>query len=196
VNPLWLNIACTLFVCFLVPVNWHQYGPANFLWFSDIAMFMLVPALWLHNQLFASMAAVSVLLPEIAWNLDFFFRAATGKKGIGLSNYMFDHRIPAWIRAVSLFHVWLPVLLVWLLYRFGYDSRALICQTLVAIIVLPLSYALGDSKANINWTYGFGDKPQEAMPPRLFVVVMIVAFPVLLYLPTHLLLLRLFPVVH
>ena len=37
--PLWLKVACTLFICILVPVYWIQYGPGNFLWFSDIALF-------------------------------------------------------------------------------------------------------------------------------------------------------------
>ena len=195
-SPLWLKIACALFVCVLVPVNWYQYGPVNFLWFSDIAVFMLVPALWGDNRLLASMASLAVLLPEIAWNLDFFVRLTTGKSGIGLSGYMFERRIPLWIRAVSLFHVWLPPLLVWMLSRLGYDRRALLWQSVVAAIVVPLSYALGDAKANVNWVYGFGDQPQSRLPPRVFAFVMTLAFPVVLYLPTHLLLLKLFPGAH
>ena len=192
VNPLWLKLVCTLSVCILVPVNWYQYGPANFLWFSDIAAFMAVGALWTENSLLASMAALSVLLPEIVWNLDYFFRVATGNKGIGLTNYMFDARIPLWIRNVSLFHLWLPPVLIWLLYRLGYDSRALLWQTLVAAIVVPLSYVLGDSKENFNWVYGFGDKPQGIMPPPLFAFLVTVAFPLVIYLPSHFLFLRLF----
>jgi hypothetical protein len=139
------------------------------------------------------MAALAVLLPEVAWNLDFFFRVITGRKGIGLSSYMFDARISPWIRAVSLFHVWLPILLVWMLYRYGYDHRALICQTSLAAIVVPLSYLLGDSKANVNWVYGFGENSRTAMSPRLFALMMTAAFPLVIYLPTHFLLLRLFP---
>jgi hypothetical protein len=193
VNPFWLKLSCSLFICLLVPVNWYQYGLVNFLWFSDLALFMAGMALWTDSHLLASMAALAVLFPEVAWNLDFFFRLTTGRKGIGLSAYMFDARISLWIRAVSLFHVWLPVLLVWLLYRDGYDSRALLWQTLLAAIVVPLSYLLGDSKVNVNWVYGFGEKPQTAMPSRLFALMMTVAFPVVIYVPTHFLLLKLVP---
>jgi hypothetical protein len=191
-NPLWLKVACTLFVCGLVPINWRQYGPVNFLWFSDIAVFMLVPALWWDNRLLASMASLAVLLPEIAWNLDFFYRLATGRKGIGLSNYMFDPGIRLSIRAVSLFHVWLPPVLIWMLYRLGYDPRALLLQTLIAVVVVPLSYALGDARANVNWVYGFGDDAQTMMRPALFASLMTLAFPLVLYVPTHFLLLRAF----
>ncbi len=79
-----------------------------------------------------------------------------------------------------------------MLYRCGYDSRALICQTLLAAIVVPLSYLLGDSKANVNWVYGFGEEPQTTVPGRLFALMMTAAFPLVIYLPTHFLLLKLF----
>lgn len=51
VIPLGLKIVYTLFVCELVPIYWRQYGPDNFLWFSDIALLAIVPALWLENAL-------------------------------------------------------------------------------------------------------------------------------------------------
>ena len=71
--PLWLKITYTVFVCVLVPVYWRQYGPTNFLWFSDIALLALVPALWLESPLLVSMMALAVLVPELAWNIDYFF---------------------------------------------------------------------------------------------------------------------------
>jgi len=114
VNPLWFKIAYPLFVCFLMPIYWRRYGPVNFLWFSDIALLVTMPALWLESPLLASMMAVAVTLPELAWNLDFFVRLTTGATFMGLSSYMFDRNIPLFIRALSLFHVGLPLLLVWI----------------------------------------------------------------------------------
>ena len=122
--PLGLKIVYTLFVCTLVPIYWRQYGPANFLWFSDIALLALVPALWLENALLVSMMAISVVFLEALWNLDFFFRLATGKSLIGLSAYMFDPKIALLIRSLSCFHIILPLLLLWTLHRLGYDWRA------------------------------------------------------------------------
>jgi hypothetical protein len=61
VIALGLKIVYTLFVCALVPIYWRQYGPANFLWFSDIALLALVPALWFENALLASMMALAVV---------------------------------------------------------------------------------------------------------------------------------------
>jgi hypothetical protein len=137
VIPLDLKIIYTLFVCALVPVYWRQYGPANFLWFSDIALLALVPALWLENTLLVSMMAISVVFFEALWNVDFFFQLSTGKSLIGLSAYMFDSKIPLFIRGLSCFHIVLPLLLLWTVHRLGYDQRAFVWQTLVALVVLP-----------------------------------------------------------
>lgn len=190
--PLWLKISYTLFVCALVPVYWRRYGAANFLWFSDIALLVTVPTLWLESSMLASMMALAVLLPELAWNVDFLVRLVTGARFIGLSAYMFDRSIPRSLRALSLFHFGLPLLLLWMVHRLGYDERAFIAQTIVAMIVLPLSYHSGTPGENINWVYKFGERPQTRVPPIWYLVFVMLMFPLGIYLPTHFILDRLF----
>ena len=190
--PLGLKIIYTLFACVLVPIYWRQYGPTNFLWFSDIALLALVPALWLENALLVSMLAVSVVFFEALWNVDFFFRLATGKSLIGFSAYMFDPKIPLFIRGLSGFHIVLPVLLLWAVHRLGYDQRAFFWQTIVALVVLPSSYLVSNPHENVNWVYGFGQNPQKIMPAPLFVILLMLLFPLVIYLPTHLLFARIF----
>jgi len=112
VIPLGLKITYTVFVCALVPIYWRQYGLANFLWFSDIALLALVPALWLENALLVSMMAISVVFFEALWNVDFLVRLLCGKSLVGLSAYMFDPKIPLSIRSLSGFHIVLPLLLL------------------------------------------------------------------------------------
>jgi hypothetical protein len=192
VIPLGLKITYTIFICALVPIYWRQYGPANFLWFSDIALLALVPAFWLENALLVSMMAVSVVFFEAVWNVDFFVRLLTGKSLIGLSAYMFDPKIPAFIRGLSCFHIGLPLLLLWTLHRFGYDQRAFVWQTVVALVILPISYLVSNPQENVNWVYGFGQNPQRILPGPLFVILSMLLFPTVVYLPTHLLFARIF----
>jgi hypothetical protein len=64
-------VAHTAFVTILVPTYARQYGPGNFLWFSDVALLTSVPALWLESPLLASTQAMSVLVPESFWFVDF-----------------------------------------------------------------------------------------------------------------------------
>ena len=189
---LWLKIVYTLFICVLVPVYWVRYGPGNFLWFSDIALLTTAAALWLESSLLASMMAVSVVVLESVWIIDFLIGLIAGSSVIGLSAYMFDSKISLPIRALSLFHIAMPVILVWLLHRFGYDRRALIAQTVLAWIVLPASYFLTSPSQNINWVYGPGNGPQKWMPAPLYLILLMLAFPLVLYLPTHFLLKKLF----
>lgn len=187
-----IKIAYTAFVAVIIPVYWRCYGWRNFLWFSDIALFVTGAALWLESPLLASMMAVAVLLPELLWNVSFFARLVFGVRATDLAGYMFDVRRPLFLRALSLFHIVLPVVLLWMLRRLGYDSRALVMQTVVAWIVLPLTYAvLRPQDENINWVRGFG-RQQRWVKPRTYLALLMFAFPVCVYLPTHWMLRTLF----
>jgi hypothetical protein len=84
-----------------------------------------------------------------------------------------------------LFHVALPILLGWVLYRLGYDRRAFFWQTLVALVILPVSYLVSNPSENINWVYGFGEQPQTILPRPVFVLLLMLAFPLVIYLPMH-----------
>ena len=190
--PLWLKIVYTLFLCVLVPVYWTHWGPRNFLWFSDIALLTTGAALWLESSLLASMMLLAVGLPELAWNVDFFTRLLSRRQVFGLSQYMFDRTKPRYLRGLSLFHVALPLLLVWLVHQLGYDRRALAFQTLLTWIVLPVTYWLTDPAENVNWVHGPMSRPQRWMSPRLYLVLLLVLFPLVLYGPVHLVLGTLF----
>jgi len=48
----------------------------------------------------------------------------------GVSNYMFDPKFSHFSRGLSLYHGWLPFVLLRALSRLGYDRRALLLQTL------------------------------------------------------------------
>ena len=187
-----LKLTYSIFVAWVIPIYWKQYGPANYLWFSDVALILLVPALWLESKLFFSALAVSVVLLELLWNVDFFVRLLTRSQLVGLSDYMFDSTISRSIRALSLFHVLLPAILIWYVYRLGYDSRAFLVQTFSAWVVLLLSFFLTKPKDNINWVYGFGKKPQTRVPKVIHLLLLMLGLPVLVYLPSHLVLKRLF----
>lgn len=186
--PLWIKLSYTLLVCVIVAVYAVKYPLANFLWFSDIALLGTVPALWLESSLLASTMAIGVLLPEVLWNLGYWMQLVTGKRISGLTDYMFDAEQPLYLRALSLFHVILPILLLWLVFELGYDKRAWMAQTALAWVVLPLTYGVTDRKLNVNWVFGPGNEPQQRMPPLLYLGLSMIVFPLVIYLPTHLLL--------
>lgn len=189
--PLWATLPFTLLVLVIVPVYWVEYGPENFLWFSDIALFVTAYCLWTGNRLLYSMMAVGVLPLELVWTIDIL----TMGEMFGLAAYMFDERYPLWLRALSLFHVPLLAILVWMLVRQGYEPRALGAQTLLAWIVLPTSWLLTDPQGaagNVNWVHGLGPDVRELFSPVAYLLAYMALLPLLVYLPSHLILRRLF----
>jgi len=186
--PLWLKIGYTLMAAVIVPAYWRAYGPVNFLWFSDIALLSMAAALWLESRLLASMMAVGVLPMEIAWLADFL----AGGKLLGIAAYMFGKgNPPLYLRALSLFHLALPPVILLMLMRHGYDHRALPAQIALALVVMPLAYRFSPAEENINWVFGPAG-PQTTIPPLAYLALWLVAVPLFIYVPMHLLLGRVF----
>src|SRR5215831_9023963 len=69
--PLWLKIAFTAFMAVLVPVYWANYGPTNFLYFCDAALFITLIGVWLESPLLISMCAVGIIGSQTLWVIDF-----------------------------------------------------------------------------------------------------------------------------
>jgi hypothetical protein len=178
--PIWLKIAYIAFVPFLIVVYWPRYGPSNFLWLSDIALFFTAAAVILESPLLASMPAVGVLPLEIFWTIDFILFGR-----FGLTSYMYDPKYPLWLRGVSLFHLALPPTLLWMLWKFGYDPLAFPAQVLLTWAALLFCYAFTDPEKNINWAFGPGEKPQRKISPRLYFAILMVFIPLCVMTPMH-----------
>jgi hypothetical protein len=191
--PVWLKWTYTAFVALIMPVYVRQYGWRNFLWFSDVALIVTVPALWFERPLLAGMQAVSVTVPEAGWTLDFLARLLFRLRLIGLADYMFDRKIPRPVRALSLFHLWLPPLLLWTVGRLGYDRRALRAQTLATWTLLVTTYRITDPADDINWVYGLSGSPQRRMRPRTYLLLVMALYPVAFHWPAHLAFMHVFP---
>jgi hypothetical protein len=194
--PLWIKLGWTLWVAVWVPLYWSHYGPRNFLWFCDLGNFMILVALWTESAVVFSWQACSVLLVQILFTFDLLARAVTGFHPIGGTGYMFNDdgsNIPVGMRLLSLFHVATPPLLIFALKRLGYDRRGLYCQIATAAVVLPICWLGWNEKVNLNWVWGPFDRPQYLIqPPWLYLLVCLAAYPLILYLPTHLVLSRVF----
>ncbi len=179
--PLAAKIAGAAFLAVLVPVYLHTYGLNNFLWFCDSALILTVAGMWLESSLLVSMCAVGILIPQGVWLADFGSHLL-GFHLLNLTAYMFDPRIPLFTRSLSLFHGWLPLLLIWLLFRLGYDKRALPAWTAAAAGLSLVCYYFtppaGSHPAdpnlpiNLNYLYGFNDQqPQHWVNQNLYVVL-------------------------
>ncbi|RYD35644.1 MAG: hypothetical protein EOP87_07000 [Verrucomicrobiaceae bacterium] len=200
--PLWLKIAYTGFLAVMIPVYWINYGPTNFLYFCDVALLLTLVGIWKEDALLVSLPAVGILLPQVLWCADFLVELFGGKL-TGMTGYMFEEHRSLFLRGLSLFHGWLPFLLVYLVWKLGYDKRALLGWSvtcvglcLTAYFLLPPAGAeLADPKIprNINYVFGMDDaKPQSWMPPLAYLGTWIAALTGIVFIPTHFLLRKLF----
>ena len=146
------------------------------------------------------MAAVGILVPQMLWCLDF-ATELTGMHLMRMTSYMFDHNSPLHLRALSLFHGWLPFLLFYLVVRIGYDRRAFVAWATLAVVLCLIAYfflppagVVLESKLiprNVNYVFGADDaKPQTWMPAGAYLVTWITALTSLAFFPTHLFLKR------
>lgn len=193
--PLWVKIAYTAFVAVLVPYYWKTYGPTNFLYFCDVALLMTVAGLWQENALLVSIPTVGIIVPQAVWMADF-LGSAVGVPLLGMTAYMFDDQLSLFARGLSFFHFWLPLLLLWAVWRLGYDRRALVwwtvlawCLQLVCYFAMPAPPAPPDDPnvpVNINYVFGLNEAgPQTWMAPGAFLALMMIGLPLLIFLPTH-----------
>jgi hypothetical protein len=201
--PLWLKLIYTAFMAVLVPVYWYYYGPTNFLYFCDVALILTLVGIWRENALLISMCAVGIVLPQTIWVIDFVGQIF-GVTILGMTEYMFKDTSRL-LRGLSLFHGWIPFLLIYLVWRLGYDRRALLGWTVLAWALILICFFFmpppnpdpGLTPVNINYVWGPSDyAAQTWVSPALWVIGLMVGMPLLLFAPIHFLLARFAPKAH
>ena len=198
--PLVFKLAYTAFMAVLIPVYWYYYGPTNFLYFCDVALIISLVGIWLESPLLISMCAVGIMIPQALWVIDF-VAGVFGFQVTGMTTYMFNSNNSLFLRALSLFHGWLPFMLVYLVWTIGYDRRGLPAWTGLAWVLLLVSFFLmppprpdpGLTPVNINYVWGPSDlAAQTWVHPYVWIAGLMIALPVI-FLLTHLLLVRFAP---
>lgn len=183
--PLWLKIAWTIWLMVWFPLYWKQYGAQNFLFFCDLGNLLLTLGLWLESPLIFSWQATGLLLFQTLYTIDLAGTLISGSHVFGGTEYMFDPNIPLSIRLLSLFHVVTPPLLLWSLWRLGYDRRGWLCQTLMCWVVVPINY-FWRPQYDVNWARGLFFREQHTIPGPLYLLAYLIAVPLFVYFPTHL----------
>jgi hypothetical protein len=199
--PLALKLIYTAFMAVLIPVYWHYYGPTNFLYFCDIGLILTLIAIWPENALLISMCCIGILAPQAFWVIDFLVNTG-GFSLTGMTDYMFEPDHSLFLRLLSLFHGWLPFLLVYLVWKTGYDRRAFWPWTTLFWAVLLICFFFmppptpnpGLTPVNINYVWGMRDTAaQTMMPPIVWFAALMIGVPLFVFMPTHFILSQTLP---
>ena len=190
--PLWVRWASLVWLAVWVPSYALYWGWANFLHLCDVAVLLTCIGFTRSDVLLLSSQAVSSLIGDLLWCLDAGWRLFAGRHLTGGTEYMWDTRFPLWVRLLSLFHVVLPMLLLAALRRAGYDRRALLLQSGIAMVLLVVSRFLGPTQ-NLNYAFADPIFHRAFGPAPVHLALIFAAFLGIIYCPTHVLLARAFP---
>lgn len=183
--PLWLKIGWTIWLIAWAPLYWRQYGAQNFLFFCDIGNVLIGIGLWLESPLIFSWAACGLLVFQILYSIDLIGALLINRHLIGGTEYMFDAGLPLLVRVLSLFHVATPPLLLWAIWRLGYDPRGWKLQTVMMWVVIPINY-FWRPQYDVNFARGLFFHEQHAMPGCAYLLLYLTVVPLCIYFPTHL----------
>ena len=182
--PLWVKVAWSVFVLVWAPLYWRQYGPQNFLFYCDLGNLLILAGLWLESRLIISWQAVGLLVFQTLYAVDLLAALVLHRHVFGGTEYMFDPAIPLFTRILGLYHVVVPVLLLWAVRRLGFDWSAWKWQTVLLLIVVPINF-FWRPEDNVNFARGIGHE-QHMIPAWLYLIGYLIVVPIVIYWPTHL----------
>ena len=214
--PLWLKLAYHVWLLGWLVVAGKYYPYAHFFWLCYLGNVVVGIALWTENNLLFSWQCLSLFFVDVFWTFDVSMRAFSVYSdrlfghtilhydSLFGTGYMFDPDIDPVRKYISLFHMLMPVVFFWGMYRFGYDRRAIWLQLLTIAIVFPLTYWIslnvGDVQHNIadniNWVFGLFGKPQDpavtGVSRQQFLLIALMIYPIVMHIPSHFLLTAMF----
>lgn len=189
--PAIVRWAALVWLAVWIPAYWHAWGLSNFLHLCDLAVFLTCIGLWTSNSLLLASQAVSSIVVDLIWTADAASTVFSRRPLIGGTEYLFDPHVASWIRSLSLFHIVLPLLLLWAVWRVGYHKAAWALQTAIVVATMIASRFTIPAQ-NINYVFSDPFWHRQLGPAPVHVLLCILAMAVVVYLPTHLILLRVY----
>lgn len=168
------------------------WGFDNSVQLCDIAVVLTVLGIWTGSSLLISSQAVGSLLINSLWTFNLLWRLLFGVFLLGGSEYMLDSQYPLWLRLLSLYHVAVPIVLLWALRRTGYDPRGFLLQATISVPVLIASRSISPER-NFNFAVTDPLLHISFQPAALHLAIILFCLIAILYWPVHRLLLRVLP---
>ena len=159
------------------------YGFGNFVHLCDVAVILTCVGLWRGSPLLLSMQALNILI-DLAWDLDLGWRLLTGRHLLGGTEYMWDPKYALGVRLLSLFHLALPVVLLWAIRRVGYDRRALAFQSALGLALIAAARALGP-EVNVNYAWTDPFLHRSWGPAPVHIALTFAGLVAVIYVPAH-----------
>jgi hypothetical protein len=169
-----------------VPAYAYAYGGWHFLQLCNLSLLLSCLGALMRNRLLLSAQALGAPVIGLLWIADLAHLAATGRYWHAGTAYLWDERIPEIARMLSVYHLVLPMVLIFALRRFGYDRRALLLQTAISCAAFAVSWWWLRDVENLNYVNAWpGGRVLFADTPGAHAFVTWSLLCAVVYVPTH-----------
>lgn len=117
-------VVFSMFFVVWVVVYGVVFGASIFLWLCCLCNILLLWVVWSKENRLLSVVAVLMLGVQGCYGIDFIGHLTLGRGPWGVTDYVFDERRALGVRLLSMYHLAVPVLLLWLLSKRGYWTGA------------------------------------------------------------------------
>jgi hypothetical protein len=181
----WQRLLILLWLAVYIPSYSIYYGAWHFLQLCNLSILLGSFGLFFRSRLIISSQLLAMGGISLVWLLDVCSYLITGKFINGGAAYMWDAKIPLFIRMLSCYHVIWPALMLYDLRISGYDARALALQCAIAAFATVLGLFIAPAIENINYVFQWPNGTLLFSNPILHASISFAALIVFLYLPTH-----------
>jgi len=187
VLSLHLRLLVLAWLLIYIPAYFMAYGGWHFLQLCNLGVLISCAGILSANSLLISSQAVATPVIGIFWLVDFLARLITGRFIHAGTAYMWDTSIPLLVRVLSLYHIVLPLLLIYCLRKAAYDKRGFAVQAGIAMLVMLASLFAFSESENLNYVYHWPGGRILFGQPYLHVLISFLLL-ILVYWPSHYLL--------
>lgn len=170
-----------------VPTYALTYGWLQFLQLCNVMVLLTSIGILRTDPLLISVAALVSPVVALLWLADLIWLLLTRELLHGGTAYLFDPHIPLIARALSFYHLGLPLVQFRMLRRLGYDSRALPVAVASALALLMASASSIGLHHNLNYSAQWPNGFVSSQSPLSHAFASWLVLSLLVLLPGHLL---------
>ena len=124
---------------------------ASFLWLCYLSLILIGAGMIFRSSYLIVMQLNIVFIPLVFWNVDFFYQLFSKKSLYGITDYFFTGGLNSLGSFVSLQHIYILPLSVYIVYRLGVkDRRIWIASFIEVLIVFFASLFFSSASENAN----------------------------------------------
>jgi hypothetical protein len=180
-----LSLLVFVWLFFYIPAYTSAHGVWHFLQLCNLGVLLSCLGVFFGSNILLSSQAVATPMIGLFWVTDYFCKLITGRFIHGGTAYMWDVSIPWFVRALSFYHLFLPIFLIYFVHKIEYDVRGWRLQSMIGFFAILLGLFLVPESENLNYVYHWPNGRVLFNQPFLHAMFSFVLLVTIVYWPAH-----------